>query len=503
MYEKKSMKSETSVFENVRHQERAALRNLIGAKATFVNVLGSPGCGKTTLVREAVKNEPCAFIDANLCGSLRGLMSSILRAVASLRPANAVAYDSESDSDVEMKEEQVALGAVPATSTLLDQASTTRRKAAIVANEAIAAGGLLQRMRRHCEQQFIDDSDDEESNSNACKKAVVNRDVYRLLVRAQNLRVKSPSAFLQKLEFSLLRLSNIGIVSPIVVLDNVCDEYEEFLILLSRISELIHSNLRVITISSKLMSLSVSARAVTIAFAPYSKQECIALITTEDQRFSAFVKAAMGFLYPSFCGNFLLLRNTILSIYDRTLFADQKMVAIQSKTQVVSKLQELFGGGDETSFQDQEKELKRIQTEIKWLSLETKQVLVAGYLASHNPVNHDKTIFKSGANNTKKNRTTTTAFKRARLAADCIQIRAPLPFSISRLESIFNFLTSQEEYPILPFIRELVNCGLFKTHNSDPDWLRTDIRINCHAPLDLINLVAKQIGVRLDEVLFA
>ena len=507
------MKTEKgSVFDEIRASEMYELQQLLSLNTLFCHVLGSKGSGKSTLVRKAVENRKCAFVDANLCGSAEGLMSSILISLSNLNrsgPVGSGDVSSGDESDVVCVKKESPVSSPTEVEKGFAQCVRVSRAAKIAANVNIRKTYKPSKRQRR-NDVFIDDENDDENEDEGITRAIVDndqyvsREVFRLIVRAQKMRVRTVSAFIQKL--TLLPDEPV-----VLVVDNIEDNkfVESVFGTLSRLVEYDIKNICVILIGTTFLPLCVSERCVCVNLRPLSSSECEFAIIQDnpnDVRFAPFVKVAVGFLYSQMCGNFVLLRNTVNGLYNRAEFADPKLVTVRAKQMVCQKLNNLFGGGDShTSFSEQADELVKIQTSVKWISPHTKRVLIAGYLAAHNPVNFDKTIFKSGPNDTKKNRAQTTAFKTARLAADCIQIRAPSSFTFNRLLSIYRYISGESDETDSGFafqrsIRELTQFGLFK-HAGDV-WTN-EIRLNCHAPLDLIGIVAKQVDIKLQEVLFA
>ena len=355
------------------------------------------------------------------------------------------------------------------------------------------------------------------------KSSTVLLHILRLLHKAQQLRVRNESAFVQKLERVLIRSNR----QTVLVIDNIDailtrKDFDldstgaggNLLRLLARLNEYltIPSNLTILVISSQTVPADVSSRSVTVHLHPYTQADAVAIIGRPgDARFDAFLKHALAVLYPAFSGNFALLRDTINRLYECAQIQDAPASTLPAKAKLVcaEELVRTFGGGDDTqSFDAQVRDQREMQASVKWLSKTAKLVLIAGYLAAHNPPSQDKVLFRT-VGNARRNTKAATAFKKARLNADSIHIRAPVPFQLNRVLTIFRYVSGTWEaeaqmdagFLFFKVVRELVQHGLFK--GTCDDWLRgTATKLNCHAPLDLIEIVAAEVNVKLDEVLY-
>ena len=269
----------SSKWSATREADFLRIRNLLKLDTPLIHVLGSHGSGKTSLVRDVLRDSRYVFVDANTCGSVAGVMSCVLRRLSSLKSRSPGA--SSPDSDMEAKEEKA--GHVKQELATPDEVRTTEnlhsprknavRKCAVVTNERIAAMGTgRSRSGAASKRRLLDDLiDDDESESDASendssseeddlrpsrshrvKNSKVPLEVLRVLYRAQSMAVKSQSAFVQKLERVLAKVRE-EVESTTIVLDKVdsvlcADDFDldltggkttgsDFLRLLSRLNE--------------------------------------------------------------------------------------------------------------------------------------------------------------------------------------------------------------------------------------------------------------------------
>ena len=545
------MQSIPEKWIGVREAEFGKLSNLVTSGNRLIHVLGPRGSGRTSIVRDVSDAINSVVVDCNTCGTVSGVMSAILRRLACSQhrsiQGDAASSDDELNASLkpEIKEE-VSIATPEASEEDVTSIPTGPRRAAAVAATARLAAASSKRRRapvRRRMDDFIDDDDsdsdakegsssDDSESEKATKKqqgrssnSVVPHDVFRSLFLAQRMRVKSPSAFVQKLERLFLRMRE----RTILIVDNIdClltqDDFDldpygkpeggEFLRLLSRIDEYLEvpCGFSIVVISSRFLPQEVSSRCASVHLRPYTKEDARTIMQQNDKRYDAFLSTALAVLYPAFTGNFTLLRDAINRLFRSDQVQDATDGALSSKTKLVcaQELRRLFGGGDETcGFEEQIADAREATQSVKWLSRSAKQVLIAGYLAAHNPPGQDKMLLKTVAGKPGNKKRAASAFKKARLDADTITIRAPVPFPIHRLLAIYRFIRGNWEEDFdsdsgLLFqrtVRDLVHFGLFKT--GAEDFLKTEIKLNCHAPLDLIQVVANEAGVKLDEVLYA
>ena len=534
----------------VRPHEFAKLENLNESKHRFVHVLGSRGSGRSSIVRDVLGEAVSVTVDCNTCGTVSGVMSAILRRlVCASRRNGSEELSSDDDAKASPKpeiKEEVSIETPEAPEEDITSIPRGPRRAAAVSASAKLAAVYTKRRRAPIRRRMDDFIDDDDSDSDAkegsssdesdtgestrerrvkSSNSLVSQEVFRTLYLAQRMRVKSSSAFVQKLERLFLRVRE----RTVLVLDNVdCllsqDDFDldpsgkqsggDFLRLLSRLDEYVEvpDGFSIFTISSRLLPYEISSRCASVHLHPYSKEDVRAIMQRGERRYDAFLTTALAVLYPAFVGNFTLLRDTVNRLFRSTQVQEATDAALGPKTKLVcaQELKRLFGGGeDSSSFDDQIRDAKEAAESVKWLSKTAKLVLIAGYLAAHNPPSQDKVLLKTVAGNPANKKRAATAYKKARLDADSITIRAPVPFNLNRLLAIFRYIRGNWEEDFesdsgLLFqrtVRDLVHFGLFKS--GAEDWLRTEVKLNCHAPLDLIQVVANEVSVKLDEVLYA
>jgi len=549
---KKFMQAVPEKWRLVRAEEYAMLQKLLHEGCPLTHVIGPSGCGKSSLLKDLVRIIPSVTVDANTCGSVSGVMSCILRRLVEINTRNIDDPDA-SDSDVDLKAKidiKSESGLTTPEDTAMEECinqepARGRRKAAVVASAKLVTSFARRDGRALTRRKYVDEFIDEDSDSDAVensssdsgdekedlretrskvKNSTVPLHVLRLLHRAQQLRVRGESAFVQKLERVLIRVKQ----PTTLVIDNFDailspDDFDldargpggRFLRLLSRLNEYVatDSGLSFIIVSNRMIPYDVSSRCVTVHMRPYSKEDCLAILSRgDDDRFDIFLKHSLAILYPAFSGNFGHLRDTIYRLYEsgEIVRSNSYQLAARSKSVCSKELARCFGGGAvETDFEAQISEQRESATTVKWLSRTAKLVLISGYLAAHNPPGQDKVLFRTvSTTGMKRSAAASTAFKKSRINVDSIHIRAPVPFQVNRLLSIYRCVGGgwEEEAHVdagLLFyrvVRELIQHGLFK--GSCEDWLRGTSKLNCHAPLDLIQIVANETNVKLNEVLY-
>ena len=544
---------------NCRDREFVNLQRLLHSSAGFIHVQGSRGCGKSSLIRDVSRGQNVVTVDATLSTSVPALMSCILRRVHDklkvIRNTGSPETEDEADAKSEAKlpfKKESPLSTpdkVPTRSELMEECSDrgSRRNAAVIAQKKIVAlssrrgGGI----RKLVDDDFLDEDYSEESDSsdssseesiqkrsNRKNDNIVNPEIYRVLARAQKLRVRGVSAFIQKLERVLIQ--SIEPTRLILVIENVDTLISpsdhsfdispspgaEFLTLLSRLDEYLSVpliDLSILVTSTQLLPPAISARAASLSLHPYTLSETVAILSRIDEAptsYSTFVAGTCAILYPSMCNNFVLLRDTVERLFASwsTKIVDIKLVASKS---LINLFNETHYDG---SFASDEKALTNLISSVKWLSQDARRILVAAYLAAHNPPQHDKQIFRViGKDKNRSKKQGVCQFKKYRTMADSIDIRTPVPFPLSRLLSIYRFLCGHPEqdmdedagYFFHKTVRELTQNGLLKAGGSNGQnndwWIQngSGAKLNCNAPFSLIEEIAKKLNIKLDEVLYA
>jgi len=530
-------------WKSVRESQNSKLRHLLASEVPLIHILGPKGSGKTSLLKAQCEEYTTVTVDANICGSVYGVMSSALRRMSMMKASSPDLGTSESDSEVkdqkEIKSEITIETPDDPTENLFDGVVRIKRKAAEVAASKLAAppkrAGKL--TRRKAIDRFIDEDDsnsdatEEESEGDMVSKkttsSIVDHQVLKLLQRAQEMRVRGESSFVQKLERVLLGCKH----RTVLVIDNIdavlnADDFDlaesgkhagsDFLRVLTKLEEYLSfpSQLTIVLVSSRMLPVDITSRCATVHLRALNKTECQSLLSRgDDERFNAFLSTALAVLYPAYSGNFVTLRDTVEKLFESSVVQEASRSALSAKAKLVcgEELRRRFGGGEETYSFDQElKDRRDNLSSTKWLCRTAKLVLIAGYLASHNPQSQDKVLFRtvgsSGAARTKS--VSKNTFKRNRLNADSIHIRAPAPFNLNRLLMIYRYVAGTWEEDSLcdsgflfqRTVRELVQSGIFKS--ASEDWLKTAAKLNCYAPLDLVQAIAEETNVKLDEVLY-
>ena len=551
-----------SIWKGTRDSEYIRIKTLVDSGVPLLHILGSRGSGRTSLVRDVVEGTPHIFVDANTCESVNGVMSCILRRLSSVRAGSTKEDEEGGSPDPEMKYDEADVKEEVTTpeedvTTEVQVEKLAPRKSRVIAMEKLTQQKPSAPSRRYTKRRLMDDlidqddsdsdategsssgdEDDKEDSAKSRKPRVknskVNLEILRTLYRAQNMRVKNQSAFVQKLERFLAKSSQ---ERTVVVIDNIesiltPEDYEldpsgtgktlggDFLRLLSRLSEYIsfHSKLSIVLVSWKPLPYEVSSRCISVHLPAYSAETCRLIITRSHPELESwFLNTAIAILYPVFSGNVALLRDTLLRVRKDPLVTSAMAGAEIARTKIAcsQELQRLFGGGDEQqNFEDLTKNIETVKESTKWLSRTEKLVLLSGYLAAHNPPNQDKVLFRTVGQHSapagRKKIAASNAFRRGKLNADSIHVRAPVPFNLPRLLSIYRYLNGDYEESVNEdsgglfqrTVRTLVQQGLLRSSASE-DWLRNGVKLNCHAPHDLIELLAAGVDVKLNEVLYA
>lgn len=535
---------------------------LIACGAPLVLVIGCRDRSRQLLISQLAKACETAYVDAETCGSSSGVMSSVIHRVTSVRNSlsrsNSPSIRGSTSRFVKASEKSEYSIIKDETSTpdsedaldsrLLASNSVSARPSAQAALLKLRAKPTKGRKRVEMFDDDLMDADsdyssDSSSSSEDCdltssskrvSNSHVSLDVLRTLYRAQNMTARNSSSFIQKLERILVSKQS-ALDRLVIVIDNVdsilsSEEYDldpsssksdttDLLRILSKLNEYIPSvsvHISVVLVSSRPLPVDISAAGAIVSIPSLTMAQVKERIAHEyPQLESWFINNTVALLYPVFSSNSELLVETVVRIRNDPQLEKVNPSALPAKTKLVctQEIRRLFGGGDDFDrISDQEKDLKLLKLATKWLSKMEKEVLLAGYLAAHNPASQDKILFRvvgqQAAPAGRKKVASTNAFKRGKLNADSINVRAPSPFNLDRLFSIFRYLSGSWEDEIdsgVAFqrsVRALVQHGLFKSTASE-DWLRSGIKLNCHAPHDLIELLARDINVKLDEVLYA
>ena len=544
-----------------REHELGAIKKLLESRTPLVHVLTTGERGVEALFSEIPKISETVIVDARTCGSVTGLMSCILRRLSAIGRSPKSPSES-SDSEAEYKKDSISVKEEVQTpdetsdayvnKQLFSRDCALNRSSARLAMERLRAPGQSSRSTKITKRKLLDDLIDDESDSEysdsssvtssdsgemdnkhqkGTRNTRVSLETLRVLYRAQNMGVRTPSAFIQKLE-RILSTTLAACSHVVLVIDHLesillADDYDldpvnktsglDFLRLLSRFNEYIASSakLSIVIGSSRMLPGEVSTSCVTVRLPVFSAQQCKQLISQEYPDLEPwFINTAVALMYPVFSGNYSLLAETLVRIRrdEQLVRANPDTVVAKTKVVCTQEMRRLFGGGDESE-EVQAREIYAVKRETKWLSQIEKLILLAGYLAAHNPPNQDKVLFRTVGQQSapagRKKAASTNAFKRGKLNADAIHVRAPVPFNLDRLLCIFRYLNGSWEedadfdsgVAFQRTVRNLVQYGLFKSTASE-DWLRSGIKLNCHAPFDLIELVATDVNVKLDEVLY-
>ncbi len=544
-----------------REHELKTISKLLLSRTPLIHILTTGERGVGALFREMPCVSETVIVDARTCGSVTGLMSCILRRLSAIgRSMKSLSESSESET--ECKKDSLSVKEevdTPEESTdayvnkeLFSRESALNRSSARLAMERLRAPGKPSKSTKMTKRKLLDDLIDDESDSEYSDSSSVSSsnpgeiddksqkgprntrvsiETLRVLYRAQNMGVRTPSAFIQKLERILsTTLSSCHQVT--LVIDHFesilsADDYDldpvtktagaDLLRLISRLNEYIASSakLSIVIGSCRMLPADITTSCVTVRIPNLSAQQCKQLISQEHPELEPwFINTAVALLYPVFSGNFSLLAETLVRIRrdEQLVRANPDTVVAKTKVVCTQEMRRLFGGGDESE-EAQAKEIYAVKRETKWLSQIEKLTLLAGYLAAHNPPNQDKVLFRTVGQHSapagRKKAGSTNAFKRGKLNADAIHVRAPVPFNLDRLLCIYRYLNGSWEedadfdsgVAFQRTVRNLVQYGLFKSTASE-DWLRSGIKLNCHAPFDLIELVATDVNVKLDEVLY-
>ena len=253
----------------------------------------------------------------------------------------------------------------------------------------------------------------------------------------------------------------------------------------------------VIFVTCRNLPPEVSCRACAVVqFPGYTQFQANKIITAQLRRTSAgasrpgavlaFLPPFMLFYYPRSRDNFATLLKEACRLFSEA---------------VVNRIFEK--PGDEAklaikNFCASETPAAPIKSVIPRLG---KILIVASFLAAHNPANFDAKIFST--TRAKSGRAGVSNFKKAKLDADPISVRPPKPFSLPRLFAIAEYLAAgalSQSLRTLQLIRSLTQQGLLKRCGGD--WLDGNLKLACHAPLTLVHGFAGDLGIRLDEVLF-
>ena len=547
-------------WRSVRGSEYSRLRSLLGSNAALIHVMGTKGCGKSSIVDDLCHHRTTVSVDANICGSVFGVMSSILRRLSFLKTLTREDESSESESEIKEQKDVKSEISVETpddpTKNVYEGVVRNRRKAAEIANLKLAAAPRRKSasQKRKALDRFIDEDDsdsdateggsenDDEGGRDAkdtnetirignLKNSFVYHDILKVLNRAQEMRVRGQSAFIQKLERVVLKnnkrtvliLDNIDKILTRVDFDidssSIKTPGSDFLKVLTHLDEYlsIPSQLSIVLVTSQMLPNDISSRCATVHLHAYSKAECEMILKRGDDKFDAFLSTALAVLYPAYSGNFAMLRDTVNRLFDSSVViqqASRNALAAKAKLVCGEELKRAFGGGEEVvSFDEQVNDRKECLSSTKWLSSTEKLVLIAGYLASHNPPNQDKVLFRTVGHHQglvgRKKTLATNCFKRNRLNADSIHIRAPVPFNLNRLLLIYRYVSGtwadesgcDSGLLFQRTVRSLVQHGIFKSGSED--WLKGGAKLNCHAPLDLVQVIAHETNVKLEEVLYA
>ncbi|KAF4738378.1 Origin recognition complex subunit 5 [Perkinsus olseni] len=144
---------------------------------------------------------------------------------------------------------------------------------------------------------------------------------------------------------------------------------------------------------------------------------------------------------------------------------------------------------------------------VKWeshLSYNARLLVLAGFLASHNPPSMDKRLFmmKTGRNS----RATVTKMRNNQMAMDSIAVRPPKPFPLQRMLEIARYLHHGEmrmTADVFQEVRRLVHLRLLMT-NGEPSidaWMEGSVKLTTglHA-YPVVEELAASINANLTEL---
>ena len=482
-----------------------------------VQLSGPRGSGKTVILREALtRHIDCTvWIDCAAIVSPAALMTSILRKLALLSKS--------SGEELPGKRPRRGRGgsrlssgrraSAPTLSPHVSRRNSVGYPSPRVPSPMSSSGEEDIKTRRPAfkqAQRRLGAAEDSDSD-----------DERKILKIANWSEVRGLTAFKQKLESVISE----RVEKKFIVLDNVhyltppadpatggtpmgSRNFQVFDFLLSLSEQLMSVNkISLIVISHRILPNWLSSRvSAVVRFPAYTQKQARDIL---ERQLSGTSAAAVRpeivkiFLAPFVLFNYAYLRDDfgalskeaarVFSLVSQ-LTGEMPELGFKVRSVVVSESNRLKGVFDENSKDEKRK--------ASGLSKISKLLLVASYIAAHNPKSYDNKIFltvraKSGRNSLK-------AFKKAKMNADAVAVRPPSPFAIPRLLVIAEYLAGGvlgQSIGLFQELRGLTQRGFLKKCGT-LDWMDGSLKLTCHAPLEVITNVADELNIILDEVLF-
>ncbi|GAB0091636.1 Origin recognition complex subunit 5 [Sergentomyia squamirostris] len=141
--------------------------------------------------------------------------------------------------------------------------------------------------------------------------------------------------------------------------------------------------------------------------------------------------------------------------------------------------------------------------QIVELPFYAKYLLIAGYLASHNPAKEDKRLFLK--NHGKQKKRLKSIHAKAKVAEKTMMLQGPATFSVDRLLAIFHAIIDQKvclTCDLLAQISTLVELGFFTRTTTDRNILEGSARFVCGLQLSVISRIGEMVGFTVNRFLF-
>ncbi|XP_055678029.1 origin recognition complex subunit 5 [Lutzomyia longipalpis] len=211
------------------------------------------------------------------------------------------------------------------------------------------------------------------------------------------------------------------------------------------------------------------------------------------------------------CRNLIQLRmvaNECFEKYCEPVFSDPSMSSSANMLwrnvsgTLKAALETLYTRLNASSIENSQNREMKDFIQIVELPFYAKYLLIAGYLASHNPAKEDKRLFLK--NHGKQRKRLKSVNAKAKVAEKTMLLQGPATFSVDRLLAIFHAIIEQKvclTCDLLAQISTLVELGFFTRTTTDRNILEGSARFVCGLQVSVIQRIGEMVGFHVNRYL--
>ncbi|XP_059621239.1 origin recognition complex subunit 5 [Phlebotomus argentipes] len=235
------------------------------------------------------------------------------------------------------------------------------------------------------------------------------------------------------------------------------------------------------------------------------------IISSFDMNFYRNYLNAFLHMFYRVCRNLIQLRMVAEECFDKycePVFHDPSaagnvnMLWRNISSTLKDSLKTLYTRLNATSIENSEKREMKDFIQIVELPFYAKYLLIAGYLASHNPAKEDKRLFVKDHGKQKKRLKSVNA--KAKVSEKTMLLQGPATFSVDRLLAIFHAIIDQKvclTCDLLAQISTLVELGFFTRTTTDKNLLEGSARFVCGLQVSVIMRIGEMVGFSVSRYL--